>query len=92
MKSFSHLVFELFSIIAGLISPIISILIGVALQKIEDVVFLMNPQKDDNIYTARNQKTIRLFKLIGLLMIIYGAFRLMDKIFDSMRFLTSFVM
>ncbi len=92
MTSFSMLAFKFFAVIAGLINPLITIFIGVILRRVEDVFYLINPSKEEAIYTPRGQKTINLFKLLGLLMIIYGSFKMVDNILDFLRYIMSFLM
>jgi hypothetical protein len=91
MQSSSVIVFKIFSLIAGIINPIITILIGVLLTRIEDVLYTINPIPGNQPPLPRKQKTIKLIKLIGALMILGGGLKCLDNIINLIRYFFGFL-
>lgn len=76
---------EILTLFSRILSPVISILIGVLLVRVLDVLHTLNALPENNLLTPRKQKTVKLVKLIGILMIIYGSIRFIDQLFYTFR-------
>lgn len=91
MNSVSYGIFKIFSILASLVNPVITILIGILLTRVEEVLLTINPKLEVIPNNLPRQRTVKLVKLIGTLMVIAGVLSLIDNIFDFSRYLLNMV-
>ena len=70
-----------FVMLSSLISPLVTLLSGYLLTQVEDLLDLLNVLPKDKPVLPDKKKTIKLIKLIGMLMVIGGGLKLIGVVF-----------
>ncbi len=74
------IIFKIISIALGFLGHVLTILIGIQLKNISDVISLFRPDFDETKLTHNQRSTLQLFVTMGILMIALGSFRIIWKL------------